>query len=48
MNTTVLVIGRPHPLARRSILDWLFALLVLAGGAYAFQRYAPAMDVYEK
>jgi len=43
-----LVLGRPHLLAQRSPFDWLFALLVLAGTAYAFNRYAGSMDVYEK
>jgi len=35
-------------LARRNALDWVFALLVAAGGAFAFFRYAAYMDVYEK
>ena len=35
-------------LARRRPLDWLFALAVLAGGLFAFSRYAAHMDVYEK
>ena len=34
--------------ARRSVFDWLFALLVAAGGLFAFTRYAAYMDVYEK
>jgi cytochrome c-type biogenesis protein CcsB len=34
--------------ARRNWLDWLFAALVAAGGLFAFARYAPYMDVYEK
>jgi len=34
--------------SRRNAFDWLFALAVLAGGAFAFARYAQAMDVYEK
>ena len=34
--------------ARRNGLDWLFALAVIAGGLFAFSRYAQAMDVYEK
>jgi cytochrome c-type biogenesis protein CcsB len=34
--------------ARRRPFDWLFALLVVAGGAFAFARYAQYMDVYEK
>jgi cytochrome c-type biogenesis protein CcsB len=34
--------------SRRNPLDWVFAALVLAGGLFAFARYAGAMDVYEK
>jgi cytochrome c-type biogenesis protein CcsB len=34
--------------SRRSAFDWVFALLVIAGGAFAFFRYAEYMDVYEK
>jgi len=48
MNTTTFTLQRPSPLARRSAFDWLFAALVLSGGAWAFQRYHGSMDVYEK
>ena len=55
MNTTTMkamALGRPSgPIGfftGRSAFDWLFAALVLAGGAYAFARYAGAMDYYEK
>jgi len=55
MNTTTLktmTLGRPAgPIgffSGRSLFDWLFGALVLSGGAYAFSRYAAAMDVYEK
>ena len=34
--------------SRRNWFDWVFALLVLAGGVMALQRYGHAMDVYEK
>ncbi len=34
--------------SRRNWFDWLFALLVVAGGLFAFTRYASFMDVYEK
>ncbi|MBA3594917.1 MAG: c-type cytochrome biogenesis protein CcsB [Polaromonas sp.] len=34
--------------ARRSLVDWIFAALVLAGGLFAFLRYQGFMDVYEK
>ncbi len=34
--------------AKRNGFDWLFAALVLAGGLFAFFRYAPSMDGYEK
>ena len=52
MNTTTMNLGRPAgPLgffAGRSLFDWLFAVVVLSAGAYAFSRYSGAMDVYEK
>ena len=52
MNTTTMTLGRTGgPLGAftgRSWYDWLFAALVIAGGAFAFSRYAGAMDVYEK
>jgi len=34
--------------SRRNWFDWLFAVLVVAGGMFAFTRYAAHMDVYEK
>jgi cytochrome c-type biogenesis protein CcsB len=34
--------------SRRSPFDWLFALIVALGGAYAFVKYGQYMDVYEK
>ncbi|MEK8049487.1 c-type cytochrome biogenesis protein CcsB [Ideonella sp. DXS22W] len=49
--TTTLVLGRPGligRLSRRSAFDWLFALLVVAGAGYAFQRYHGSMDGYEQ
>ncbi len=55
MNTTTapktLTMGRPGlagNLARRSAYDWLFALLVVVGAGYAFQRYQASMDGYEQ
>ena len=52
MNTTTMTLGRTGgpfgAFTGRSWFDWLFAALVLAGGAFAFTRYAGAMDVYEK
>jgi cytochrome c-type biogenesis protein CcsB len=35
-------------LSRRDWFDWVFALLALAGGLYAFAMYRQHMDVYEK
>ncbi|MDO9284667.1 MAG: c-type cytochrome biogenesis protein CcsB [Aquabacterium sp.] len=35
-------------LARRSAFDWIFALAVLLGAGYAFQRYHASMDGYEQ
>lgn len=34
--------------SRRNWFDWLFAVIVAAGGLFALQRYADFMDVYEK
>ena len=56
MNTASLSLARRSPLQRllgavttgRDAIDWLFAALVIAGGAYAFSRYGVAMDGYEK
>ena len=48
MNTTTLSLGRSGLFAARTAFDWLFAALVITGGAYAFQRYLGAMDGYEK
>jgi len=52
MNTTTMTLGRTGgpfgAFTGRTWYDWLFALLVLAGGTFGFTRYASAMDVYEK
>jgi cytochrome c-type biogenesis protein CcsB len=48
MNTHTLTLGRPGFWSARTVFDWLFAALVITGGAYAFQRYHAAMDGYEK
>jgi cytochrome c-type biogenesis protein CcsB len=34
--------------SKRNIFDWLFAALVVAGGAFALFRYHGSMDIYEK
>ncbi|MES2944899.1 MAG: c-type cytochrome biogenesis protein CcsB [Pseudomonadota bacterium] len=34
--------------AKRNLLDWIFAVLVVVGALYAFVRYNAFMDVYEK
>ena len=39
---------QPGYWARRNVWDWLFAVLVTVGAAWAFVRYNAAMDVYEK
>lgn len=39
---------QPGYFARRNVWDWLFAVLVLAGAAWAFAHYRDAMDIYEK
>jgi cytochrome c-type biogenesis protein CcsB len=45
--TTTITLGEGY-FARRSAFDWVFALIVAAGGGYAFTQYAQYMDVYEK
>ena len=47
MTTTTLRLNDSW-LSRRNTFDWVFAVLVLAGGAFAFSRYAGSMDSYEK
>ncbi len=47
MNTATITLNESF-MSRRSALDWIFAALVLAGGLFAFTRYASYMDVYEK
>jgi cytochrome c-type biogenesis protein CcsB len=47
-STTTTIDLHPGLLARRSAMDWVFALIAIAGGAFAFVRYAEYMDVYEK
>jgi cytochrome c-type biogenesis protein CcsB len=48
MNTTTLSLNAPGYFARRTWFDWLFAVLIVAGAGYAFQRYNASMDGYEK
>jgi cytochrome c-type biogenesis protein CcsB len=52
MNTVSQSIALPAQTRRgfagRSPFDWIYALLVLAGAAFAFHRYGASMDVYEK
>ena len=51
MNTTTLELDRTgpqHSFARRSAYDWIFALVTVGGGIYAFSRYGASMDGYEK
>lgn len=47
-TTTTLDFGRTGYFSGRSVYDWLFALAVLASGAWAFARYGGSMDIYEK
>ncbi|MEO5736283.1 MAG: c-type cytochrome biogenesis protein CcsB, partial [Variovorax sp.] len=47
MTTTTLTLNDSWR-SRRNTFDWVFAALVLAGGAFAFSRYAGSMDSYEK
>ena len=48
MNTTTLTLNQASFVKRRSPYDWVFALLILFGAGYAWQRYSGGMDVYEK
>lgn len=48
MNTTTLALGRPGFFQGRSLFDWLYALAIVLGAGYAFQRYGASMDAYEK
>ena len=45
--TTTLTLNEGY-FARRSRLDWIFALAVALGGLYALHTYEGAMDAYEK
>ncbi len=47
MNTATITLHESF-MSRRNALDWIFAALVVAGGLFAFSRYASYMDVYEK
>lgn len=47
MNTTTLTLHESW-LSRRTAYDWLFALAVVLGGAFALMRYEAAMNGYEK
>jgi cytochrome c-type biogenesis protein CcsB len=49
MNTTTTTYTLQAPAGpRRTLLDWAFAIVTMAGGAFAFVRYGEYMDVYEK
>ncbi|MCA0176662.1 MAG: c-type cytochrome biogenesis protein CcsB [Proteobacteria bacterium] len=48
MNTTTLALHKPRPWGRLQWTDWLFALAVVAGGAWAYVHYLYAMDGYER
>jgi cytochrome c-type biogenesis protein CcsB len=47
MNTTTLTLNESW-FSRRTLFDWVFAAIVVAGGLFAFTRYQPSMDGYEK
>ena len=46
-GTTSLVLNEAY-FSQRTLFDWVFAALVVAGGLFAFVRYGAFMDVYEK
>ncbi len=47
-GSTVTVTLNEGFLARRNGLDWVFAVLAIAGGLFALSRYGAYMDIYEK
>ena len=47
-TTTTLQLGRASYFGSRSLYDWLFALLLLGGAVFVWQRYGAAMDGYEE
>ena len=47
LNDTTIVLQEGY-FAKRNGLDWIFAVLVLAGGLYSLGLYGGYMDVYEK
>ena len=47
MNTTTLDIGGTRWRLKLGLLDWVMAVLVAGGAAYALQRYGASMDGYE-
>jgi cytochrome c-type biogenesis protein CcsB len=47
MNTATINYNESY-LSKRNASDWLFALLIVVGVAYAFMRHASSMDYYEK
>ena len=48
MELTDTYTDNPGLLKGRSVLDWLFAALLLAGALFALNRYGEFMDIYEK
>ena len=49
MEATHILLRQPDPYIKRlSWFDWLYALLLITGSAYAFNRYGAYMDGYEK
>jgi cytochrome c-type biogenesis protein CcsB len=47
MNTTTLNFEPENFWTRRTLGDWLFASLLIAGCAYVYWAYGPKLDVYE-
>jgi cytochrome c-type biogenesis protein CcsB len=46
-QTTTITLNESF-MSRRNWFDWVFAIVVMAGGLFAFSRYSAFMDVYEK
>ena len=46
-TSTTITLGEGY-FAKRSALDWAFALFAILGAAFALSRYSAAMDIYDK
>jgi cytochrome c-type biogenesis protein CcsB len=47
-TTTTLILGRPAYWSQHSLFDWLYAVLIVGGAAYAARNYGASMNGYEQ